>query len=109
MQLNPGVVTEMIVFPSNSEGTSIVFLGSKRMLAPLTMAKLIHDQHQTPPSRPRHTHILQLALRLGIVMAVTNEDTGHGVATWFWNVQVGSHKQPWPALEDQVFDPKSLA
>jgi len=40
------------------------------MLATLAVAEVIRDQDEAPLSGPGHPHVLQLALRLGVVVAM---------------------------------------
>jgi hypothetical protein len=84
-------------------------VSSSPSLAPLAMPQLIHHQHQTTRSSPGHAHVLQLALCFGIVVAVAKKDSRHRVTPGFRKIHISGHQQPWPALENQVLDPKSLA
>ena len=53
VQLHAGVVAEIVVLPADPEGVRIVGLGAERVLPPLAVAEVVHDQHQATAAGPR--------------------------------------------------------
>ena len=109
LQLQSGVVAEVIILPADAERLGVRGRLGERMLAALAVTELIRDEHQTARSRPEDAHVLQLTLRLRIVMAVADEDARHRLRRWNGRIQIGRHDRSGPAHIDKVVDLVSLA
>ena len=79
------------------------------MLPALAVAEVVRDQNQAPLPGPGHSHILQLALRLGVVVAVGDQNSRHRPGGPGRHIKVGGHHQTRPALEDEVIDAEAVA
>ena len=79
------------------------------MLAAFAVAKRIHDQHQAAQAGPGHAHVLQLALRLGIVMAGDDEEARHLVAERVREVEIGRGGEARPGFENEVLGAEAFA
>jgi hypothetical protein len=109
MQLDAVVIAKIVILPTHAKLFGIVGGRRKWMRAPLAVPELIHHQHQATQAGPGHAHILQFTVRFGCMMAVTDQDAGHGLPGRYRAIKVGGNPQPRPAVEDDIVDRQAVA
>src|SRR5437773_3713603 len=104
MELHANVVPEEVVLPGGAERALEARGIDERVLAALAVAELIHEEDHAARPRPENAHVLELALRFGIVMAVDDQDPRHRSAHGIGDVEVRGDEESGTALVDEVLD-----
>ncbi len=73
------VMAEVIILASDAERLVVILLRVEIVLTPLAMTEVfgLSIAHSHPGPGPGHPHVLKFALRVGRVVAVSDDDARH--------------------------------